>query len=113
MTETKSDKIAKKLDPNGINDRRVMISEFLGAIEIAKSEGEEWVETSKEVIAHYNRKGLGPSNFFVYGGVKVCEEGNREAAEKELDRDLAQELHGRNEGRNSVDDAHKAPTGAA
>lgn len=52
-----------------------LISEFLDSVALAQSNGDEWVEAPAEIIQHYNRKGMNGSKYFIYHGVKVCEEG--------------------------------------
>lgn len=74
------------------------MSAFLDAIAVARAEGAEWVETTAEIIAHYNPRGLGGAKHFCFQGVKVCERGKRDAIEKEMDAPLAQRLHGAQEG---------------
>ena len=82
-----------------IDDTIETVRTFQDKIAVAQSAGEEWVETTPEIIAHYNRKGLGGAKFFVFQGIKVCETGKREAIEKEMDEPLSARLHGRDEGK--------------
>lgn len=88
-----------------MDDTRHLVSEFLTSIAIAKHEGQEWVETSKEIIAHYNKRGLGvnpvtgkENRFFIYDGVKVCEPGMIESIEQEMNTQLGVRIHGKDEG---------------
>lgn len=74
------------------------ISMFEGKIAHAKHNGDEWIETSPEVISYFNRKGLGGNEYFMYKDIKVCEYGKRD---KIIDREnisMDQRLHGSSEG---------------
>ena len=82
-----------------------MLSVFLGNIAVAQQMGEEWVETTPEIIQHFNPKGMGinpltekPNRFFIYHGIKVCPKGERESIENEMDQPLSQRIHGEKEG---------------
>lgn len=74
------------------------ISLFLDKIAVAQANNEEWVETSPEIIKHFNRNGLGGSEYFVYQGIKVCEYGQSEKIEKDMDTPIGNKLFGPNEG---------------
>ena len=52
-------------------------------IAFAKNNGDEWIETTPEIIKHYNREGLGGAEYFIYSGVKVCEKGKLESILKD------------------------------
>lgn len=83
----------------GVDDTKATVSQFLDQIMLAKTEKREWVETSKEIIDHYNRGGLGGAKFFVFHGVKVCEKGHLAEIVAELNQPLAVKLHGPQEGK--------------
>jgi len=51
------------------------------------------VETSQEIIDHYNPSGIGKAGFFLFQGIKVCPKGQREAIVEELNRQLGQINH--------------------
>lgn len=70
----------------------------MAKISHAKAQGDDWVETSPEVIAHYNPRGLGGARHFCFQGVLVCEHGQSEAIQKDMDTPLALKLHGPQEG---------------
>lgn len=74
------------------------LSEFLAKVAAAKAEGTEWVETSPEVIAHFNPRGLGGAKHFCFQGVLVCAHGQSEAIQKDMDTPLSVKLHGPDEG---------------
>lgn len=63
-------------------------------------QGSEWVETSKEIIDHYNKGGLGPhAEYFIFQGVKVTEFGKSERLKEEMSRQLGQVLYGDDEAK--------------
>ena len=59
-------------------------ADFEASISLCKSEGIEWLETSKDVIELYQPKGLGTAGFFIYKDIKVCEHGKAADLEEEL-----------------------------
>lgn len=75
------------------------INSFFDKIHRATIEGHEWVETSPEIINHYNKSGLGHSEYFIYQNVKVCEYGKSEELQKGLSRQLGEILYGKEEGK--------------
>ena len=88
----------------GIDDTRELLSVFLNKIAVAKQLGDEWVETSAEVIKHFNPKGLGvnpltnqPNRYFVYEGIKICEKGQIESIETENNQPMSERLQGKGE----------------
>lgn len=74
------------------------INSFFDKIHRATIEGQEWVETTKEIIDHYNKQGLGRSEYFIFQGIKVTEYGKSERIQKELSKQLGQVLYGDSEG---------------
>ncbi len=87
------------------DDTRLLVSEFMDSIAIAKTNGDEWVETSPEIIRHYNRKGMGinpltgkQNEFFLFDGIKVCPIGRIHAIEEEMDKQMNIRMHGEKEG---------------
>lgn len=75
------------------------ISMFEGKIAHAKHNGDEWVETSPQVITYFNRRGLGASEYFIYKDIKVCEHGKRDAIIDKESMSMDERLHGPNEGK--------------
>lgn len=78
------------------------INTFRDKISIAKLEGEEWVETTPEIIRYFNRSGLGKvhgkeAKYFVYDGIKVCENGKKDEIIKEEAVQRGQLMHGASE----------------
>ena len=79
------------------------IHTFFDKIHKATIDGEEFVETSDEIIKHYNKNGLGPNaNYFIFQGIKVCPFGQLESIREELERPLALIIHGDTEGTEAV-----------
>lgn len=76
------------------------IGEFENRIAMSALNGEDSLETSKEIMAIINRKwqGLNGARFCVYKGIKVFPIGEREEIEEEMDRSIGEMLHGGNEG---------------
>jgi len=64
----------------------------------AKINGDEWVETTAEIIHHYNRKGLNGAKFFIYDGIKVCERGKMDEIQKDMDMQMGHKVFGTSEG---------------
>lgn len=83
-----------------VNDVQETMSQFLSKITLAQNRGDEWVETSPEIISLVCRSGLGDKKYFTYGnpGVKVCAYGQREAIEEAENVQLGQVTHGPDEG---------------
>jgi len=75
-----------------------MVSDFLDTIALAQSMHQEWVEVPAEVIAHYNRKGMNGSKYFIFQGIKVCEQGKLEEIQFEEAKQSGQVVFGPNEG---------------
>lgn len=67
---TRAHKVISTEDTS-LDDTRVTVSRFLDAISHAKMTGEESIETTQEVINHFNRQGLNGAKFFIYSGIKV------------------------------------------
>lgn len=82
-----------------IDDTKESVYSFLDKIATAKREGLEWVETTPDMIRHYNRNGLNGAKYFVFEGIKVCEHGMSEKLEEDHSEDMAVKLHGKNEGK--------------
>lgn len=56
--------------------------------------GDGWIETTPEIIKYYNRSGLGPANYFLFEGIKVCEYGKKAECIRNENIPLAVRLHG-------------------
>ncbi len=54
-----------------VDDVRDTVHTFMDKISIAKLNGDEFIETSDEIIRHYNRNGTGMSDYFYFQGVRV------------------------------------------
>ena len=70
---------------------------FMQKIDDALINGDDWVETSPEIVAHYNRKGMGALPYFIYRGIKACEYGKAVSIQDALDADLNRLMHGAKE----------------
>ena len=68
------------------------MAEFIQAVSVAKYTGEEWVETTPEIIAHFNPQGLGGAKHFTFENVKICEVGKLDEVLKHLDRTIHDEV---------------------
>lgn len=86
-----------------IDDTKHTVNTFQDLISQATLNGDEWVETSPEIIRHYNRNGLGKTadgvaiRFFIYNGIKVCPFGEQESIEAEMNRSVNSKVHGPSE----------------
>jgi hypothetical protein len=65
----------------------------MSKIATAKAIGQEWVETTPEIIATLQPKGLGGAKYFIYNGVKVCEMGKIDEIETECNTPLHERIH--------------------
>lgn len=74
------------------------LGEFEGIVAHALHEGEEWVETTPEIVKYFNRNGLKGADYFIYKGIKVCEYGKREAIVDHENEQMDYRLHGKGEG---------------
>jgi hypothetical protein len=88
-----------RLNESAIDDVKETVSEFMDKIAQAKHAGEESIEASPEIIAHYNRNGLNGAKFFIYSGIKVYPTGKTQEIEDEINTPLGQTLHGAQEGK--------------
>lgn len=70
---------------------------FMDKIETAIIDGEDWVETSPELCRHYNKKGWGPNDYFIFRNIKVCEYGKSAEIQARLDADINRLMHGAKE----------------
>ena len=100
MSDTSSNSMpnSKTADTRGIDDVKETISQFMDRIAVAKATGDEWIETTPEIVHHYNRAGLGGAEFFIYSGIKVCEHGKLEGILAKESTQIGQTLHGSKEG---------------
>lgn len=75
-------------EDKGLDDTRVTVSKFLDAINLAKMEGAESIETTQEIIDHFNRSGLNGAPFFIFQGIKVYPIGKSEEIESSFESPL-------------------------
>lgn len=59
--------------------------------------GDEWVETSPEIVTYFNKKGMNGSDYFIYKGIKVCEYGKCMAILEREAVTMDERLHGAQE----------------
>lgn len=71
---------------------------FLNQIAMAQYNKVEWVETTPEVINHFNRNGVGKVGYFIFNGIKVCEVGKLQTILGEESIPLSERIHGAEEG---------------
>lgn len=72
---------------------------LMAKIAQAKMEGADSVETSPEIIAHFNRRGLNGAKYFIMDGIKVYPTGKTEEIEAEEDMPISQKVFGPSEGK--------------
>ena len=108
MAETADSQVSSKTSIEKtvqVDDRPKTLSEFNLAVDMALMHGEEWVETTDEVVKSFLPKGLGDILYFCYRGVKVCvgDPGNPgECSAKlqdKLDVQMGAVIHGEGEGK--------------
>lgn len=77
------------------------LHEFRDKVSAAQMSGDQWVETSADVIKYFHPRGLGQAKYFWYGspGVRVCLFGDRQEIEERESKDLMEILHGPGEGK--------------
>lgn len=75
------------------------LNEFFGKIHRATINGEQWVETSDEIIRHYNKNGLGKAGYFHFQNIMVCPYGQKEKLIQGLSRQLGEIIYGASEAK--------------
>jgi hypothetical protein len=78
-------------------ERKVLetLSEFKAKLDHAKMNGDEWVETTRQIIDYYNRRSPVPQGwFYVHEGIRVCEQGHREKILEKENEQMDKRLHG-------------------
>lgn len=78
-----------------LDDKKETISMFKDKIDNAKIVGDEYVETSEEIIKYFNPRGLNGADYFFYQGIKVCLPGKIEEIQARESRDLQDEVFGK------------------
>lgn len=56
--------------------------DFQTKVDMAILTGQDYVETAPEITAHFNPKGLGGVDYWIYKGVKIVSVGKQEAVDK-------------------------------
>lgn len=80
------------------------MSQFNAVVDVAKLQGQEWVETTADIIKHFQPHGMGGQEYFCYKGIKICEgipgkPGEKSAAlEEKLEMQMGALVHGEGEG---------------
>ena len=70
----------------------------MSKIMTAKGLGQEWIETSPEIIKTVMPRGLGGARYFIYQGIKVCEYGQTESIVEECNTPLHLRIYPENKG---------------
>lgn len=65
--------------PSAVNDVKDTVATFMDKVAIAKSNGDYFVEVSKEVFDHYMRGQK--TSYFIYQDIRVYKYGEREGIE--------------------------------
>lgn len=75
------------------------VKTFISAVEYARANGDEWVETTPDIIEHFYPQFNDPKKprYFIYRGIKVCEMGQSEKLQEEITTPYYARL-GMNEG---------------
>lgn len=100
---TENQAVEYKLDPHKIDDRREKINEFMSKITLAQREskdgtGDNWVETTAEIISYFNPRGLNGAPYYIHNGVMVCEYGKKEACIEKMEESTFEKMHGTEDG---------------
>ena len=74
------------------------IRDFISNVARCQAEGVEETEASDEILAYYNRNGMGNSKFFIFQGIKVYPLGKTAAIKAEAAEQMGKRLHGAKEG---------------
>jgi hypothetical protein len=79
------------------------VGDFIGRIATAQLDGKDTgeiqsIEASEKIIKHFNRKGLGGSEYFIYQGVKVYPLGKTEEIEERESISADERMHGTSGG---------------
>lgn len=56
--------------------------DFQSKVDMAVLTGQEYVEASPEITAHFNPRGMGGADYWIYKSVKIVPNGNKEAVDK-------------------------------
>lgn len=70
------------LEPNRQDSLGISLKEF--DLKVTNTDEGEWVETSPEIIGHFNPKGMNGAKYFLYRGRKICESGKVDEIEGEI-----------------------------
>lgn len=74
------------------------LDHFERDIEIAKQQGQVWVETHPEVLRKLYPRGLAPADYACYKGVKICKFDDAERIQKRESQSLEMATFGRAAG---------------
>lgn len=72
--------------------------QFEVRVSIAQGQGVESLETTPEIIKHFNPRGLGTQEYFIYKNVKVFPYGKTDEILDHENEQLGKRLHGTSEG---------------
>lgn len=77
-----------------LDDAKETTREFLERLDVAKREGEEFIEASDDIISFYNRRGLNGGKYFIMEGIKVYPIGKMDEITAKEDESMEQRMHG-------------------
>lgn len=70
------------------------LGDFRTRIDHAKLTGEQWVETSQQIIDFFmKKKSLGDAGYFIYDGIFVCPTGTTEECQRRMEQRAQKELY--------------------
>lgn len=72
--------------------------DLMRKVTLAKAERKEYVETTPEVIQHFNRTGLNGAEYFILHGIKVFPYGKTDQILEKENEYIGRRLHGASEG---------------
>lgn len=70
------------------------LNDFEADISHALMNDDVWVETTPEIMAYFNRNGMGGARHFIYKGIKVCLPGDAGKIEAEESKTAEERIHG-------------------
>jgi hypothetical protein len=92
MNDGQSENSSKSSD-KGIDDTRERMSDFIEKHAAAVALGDEWVETTPEIISLLQPRGLNGKKYFCWKGIKVCEHGKSQEISHEESMTVHDRMH--------------------
>lgn len=84
---------ASKEASDPIDNTKERMSDFIEKHSIALANGDEWCETTPEIIKLLQPRGMGGAKYFCYKGVKVCEYGKIDEIEAQESKTVHDRMH--------------------